>query len=91
MADFVHVKTSTGLEIDIDQAACDDAELVDALYDLEANGNPLALSKVLRQLLTPEAKQALFDHVRNDAGRVPIEPLSAEIAQIMEALNSKKK
>ena len=91
MAEFTHVKTSTGLEIDIDQAACDDVELLDALYDLQKNSNPLAIAKVLRQLLTPEAKTALFDHVRNPEGRVPIEPLSAEVTEILGALNAKKK
>lgn len=91
MVQLVHVKTKTGLEIDVDQMAVDDAELLDALYDLQTTGNALAIVKVARQLLTPEAKQALFDHVRNDAGRVPIESLSDELTDIMEALNGKKK
>lgn len=91
MADFVHIKTPSGLEIDVDQAAVDDVELLDALYDLKKNNNPLGIPRVLNQLLTPEAKQALFDHVRNPAGRVPIEALSAEVTDILVSMNAKKK
>ena len=66
-------------------------ELLDALYDLQKNGNVLAIPRVLRQLLTPEAKETLFDHTRNPEGRVPIESISAEVAEIMAALISNKK
>nr|WP_325300359.1 hypothetical protein [uncultured Dysosmobacter sp.] len=82
---LVHIKTKTGLEIDIDPSSADDMELLDACYEVQEVGNMLALPKVLRLLLTDEARAALYAHVRVN-GRVPYEPLMAEIVDIMGAV-----
>ena len=42
---LVHIKTKTGLEIDIDPASADDMELLDACYEVQEAGNMLALPK----------------------------------------------
>ena len=82
---LVHIKTKTGLEIDIDPASADDMELLDACYEVQEGGNMLALPKVLRLLLTDAARKALYDHVRVD-GRVPYAALMAEVVDIMGAV-----
>ena len=82
---LVHIKTKTGLEIDIDPASADDMELLDACYEVQEADNMLALPKVLRLLLTDAARKALYDHVRVD-GRVPYAALMAEVVDIMGAV-----
>lgn len=75
------MKTTSGFEINIDQTRFDNAELLDALSDLNA-GDSLAVSRVLSLLLGKEDKKRLYDHCRAEDGRVPIEALSQEIEDI---------
>lgn len=83
-----HIKTATGFECDIDENVMNDMEVVDALADLQNNENPLAYSTFTRKLLG-ENRKALYDHVRNKKGRVPLDAIGNEIASIITALNEK--
>ncbi len=83
-----HIKTSTGLEIDIDEDIIDDMELFDAIADLQ-NGNVMMVPTVISKVCG-EQKKALYDHCRNESGRVPAQAVSSEIAEIFEELNAKK-
>ena len=80
------VTTSTGFEIDIDEARLNNMELFDAVAELQG-GNKLALSRVLALLLGDD-KSRLYDHVRKD-GRVPVEDVDREVAELFEALGAK--
>ena len=80
------VTTSTGFEIDIDEARLNNMELFDAVAELQG-GNKLALSRVLALLLGDD-KTRLYDHVRKD-GRVPVEDVDREVAELFEALGAK--
>ncbi len=82
---LVHIKTATGLEINVDPGCANDMELLDACYEVQENNNMLALPKVIRLLLSEEARKALYDHVRKD-GRVPYDALIREIVDIMGAV-----
>lgn len=77
------MKTSSGFEIEIDQKRFDNAELLDALSDLNA-GDALAVSRVLSFILGKDDKKRLYDHLREEDGRVPVEKLSAEIEDIFQ-------
>lgn len=84
-----HVITSTGFEVDIDEAVLDDMELMEAVYDIsETDLRPFI--RLANLMLGSENKKRLYDHVRVD-GRVPIEKFSAELTEIMNSLGSKKK
>ena len=68
---MVKGKTSTGFEFEIDEQKLDDMEFMDALAEVDEN--PLKFSKVMKMMLGEEQRQRLYDHLRNEDGRVPIE------------------
>lgn len=82
-----HIKTSTGFECDIDDSCIDDMELFEAVADLQA-GNSLAIPTVIRKICG-DNKAALYDHVRLENGRVPVQAVSEEISEIFEGLKAK--
>lgn len=77
-------KTSSGFEFEIDSMVMDDMELVDALADT-MNDNPLSFSIVCTKLFGNEQKKRLYNHLRKD-GRVPLEAISNEIADVFKAM-----
>ena len=83
------MRTASGFEFEIEDGVLDNMELLDAIAELEEN--PLKLTKVVKLLLGDETKERLYDHVRNDKGRVPAEALSTEVADIFKLLNDKVK
>lgn len=83
------MKTASGFEFEIEDGVLDNMELLDAIAELEEN--PLKLTKVVKLLLGDETKERLYDHVRNEKGRVPAEALSTEVADIFKLLNDKVK
>lgn len=83
------MKTASGFEFEIEDGVLDNMELLDAIAELEEN--PLKLTKVVKLLLGEETKERLYDHVRNDKGRVPAEALSTEVVDIFKLLNDKVK
>lgn len=89
MGDTVHIKTKTGLEIDVDDTAGQDDELLAAALAVHA-GDALGLPRLLRVLLTEQARRALYDHVRR-SGRVHYSALVKESVEIMGQLPGKKK
>lgn len=83
------MRTASGFEFEIEDGVLDNMELLDAIAELEEN--PLKLTKVVKLLLGEETKERLYDHVRNEKGRVPAEALSTEVADIFKLLNGKVK
>lgn len=74
--------------MDLDEAVIDDMELFDAIAEVDG-GNMLKASTVIGKLCG-DRKKDLYDHVRNEAGRVPMQAISDEISDIFEVLNAKK-
>ena len=80
-------KTKTGFEFEIDSAAID-MELLDDLSEMQEN---LAITgRVLNRLLGKEQKKALYDHIRDESGHVPIESASAELIDLFAGLENGK-
>ena len=46
----------------------------------------MALPRVMDMVFTEEDKQRLYDHVRTDDGRVPIEKTTSEFCEVLRAL-----
>lgn len=84
-----NIKTTSGFECSIDEAALNDMELLDELVAMD-RGDVFVYSSILRRLLGEKDKARLYDHVRVD-GRVPIDAVSEEIAEIFNKLNEGKK
>lgn len=80
--------TKTGFKFSVDKDALMDLEFVEAAAASEENG--LLFPKVLEKLLGEKQKAQLYDHVRNKKGRVMIDNVKDEIADIFEALQQDK-
>ena len=84
------VITKSGFECLVDKKQMDDMELVDKTAEADA-GNPLAVSAVIEKVLGKEQKAKLYNHLRNEDGRVPIEKVGEEIVEIITSLGSEGK
>ena len=76
-------KTTTGFEFDIEDERLDDMELVDIMAEIDEN--PLLMPKVCKMLLGEEQKKRLYDHLRSEDGRVPIEATTNAIQEIFNS------
>ncbi len=77
--------TSTGFEYEITDEAMNDAELLDALIEAD-DGDATSMVRAIGKLLGPEQKKKLYEHVRNETGRVPLvgaRSVASEITEIM--------
>lgn len=82
------VKTSTGLELTIDQDRLENYELFEAITDDE-NGDSRAMIRIVNLLLGDDVEK-LKDHVRTEKGLVPISALGAEIKDVFEQVKDLK-
>lgn len=80
-------KTKTGFEFEIDSAVID-MELLDDLSEMQEN--PAITGRVLNRLLGKEQKKALYDHIRDESGHVPIESAAAELIDLFAGLENGK-
>lgn len=81
--------TRSGYEFSVPEDVANDMELFEALCDLD-NGDATAVVPVVRRVLGDQ-KKALYDHLRTDTGRVPVEKVAEEIADILAAVKDGKK
>lgn len=77
-------ETKTGFKFEIDEEVFDNMELMDEIAAVE-NDEPQRLGKVAELILGKKGKNALYNHVREENGRVPIEKASNEIFDIFES------
>jgi len=83
-------KTNSGFEFSLNENALDNMELVDALAELQED-DPIAISRVVRMLLGTAQRKRLYDHLRAEDGRVPLEAISTAVSEIFGALDQKGK
>lgn len=91
---MVKGKTTTGFEFVTNEAVFNDMEVVDAIADMQTGDESavmVATSVLITKLLGAEQKKALYNHLRNDEGRVPIEAVSNAIVEIMTSCKNGKK
>lgn len=91
---MVKGKTTTGFEFVTNEAVFNDMEVVDAIADMQTGDESavmVATSVLITKLLGAEQKKALYNHLRNDEGRVPIEAVSNAIVEIMTSCRNGKK
>lgn len=75
-------KTKSGFAYCIPEKRIHNMELLDALTEMETN--VAALPKVVKLLLDADARQRLYDHLRDEDGIVPMESVVAEIYDIFQ-------
>lgn len=77
---MIRGKLESGFEYEVAEEVRDNMELLDAI--VEADENPLAVSKVVKLLLGENQRRKLYDHLRTDKGNVPIMAVSNAVAEI---------
>ena len=78
--------TSTGFTFDLPDDVMNDMELFEDLRAMD-HGDPTAMVPVVQRLMGDQ-KQALYDHVRTESGRVPIDKVTSEILEIFAILKN---
>ena len=82
--------TSSGFDWKIEEDALDDMELLDALSEIDA-GKLDSVSAACLHLLGKEQRAALYNHRRDEKGRVRISAVSDELGEILMGLRDGKK
>ena len=82
--------TSSGFNWQIEEDALDDMELLDALSEIDG-GKLDAVSAACLHLLGKEQRAALYDHRRDEKGRVRISAVSTELGEILAGMKDGKK
>lgn len=82
-------KTKSGFAFEIEEDAFNDMELFEALCDLD-EGKATAAASVCRRILG-DRKKALYEHLRTESGRVPMDKVMEEIADMIAAAKEGKK
>ena len=72
--------TTSGFDFAFDENTLNNMEFVDALAEVDEN--PLLISKVVKMMFDPEQKKRLYNHIRTEDGRVPVEALGDEMREI---------
>ena len=82
-------KTKSGYEFSIEKEKFNDMELMDMLGEM--HDNPFMLGNVIEKILGKEEKKKLYDSLRNEAGRVPVEAAQDALDCIFNADTAGKK
>ena len=82
--------TSSGFNWEIEADALDDMELLDALTAIDA-GEKDKVSVACLRLLGKTPRTALYNHLRDENGRVRISAVANELGEIMLGLSDGKK
>ncbi len=72
--DTRHIKFSNGFETDLPDDVMNNMEFIDLLAEDESN--PIVLSKMALIVFGKEKKKELYEHCKNERGRVPVEAVS---------------
>lgn len=72
--------TKTGFKFTLLEEVLDDMELLDLISEVDEN--PLLLPKLIEKLLGEKQKKRLYDHCRDDKGRVSSTRISEELVEI---------
>lgn len=78
--------TASGFEYEIDREVLEDAEFLELVDDVQ-HGDTLRVFKLAGKILGEKQKKALYDHCRNNKGRVPSDKIAEEMGEIIEQLS----
>ena len=81
---MIEGRTRTGFEFSVDEDIIRDMEFVELAAEAQDNG--LLLPRLIEMVVGKEQKKAMYDHVRNENGRVLMEKVNAEFEDVIEAI-----
>ena len=82
--------TKSGFTFEVDENAFNDMEVVDVLSNEEMHA-PYKMSFLVSRVLGEKQKKALYAHLRDDSGRVPVDAVEREMVDIFEAFGNQGK
>ncbi len=80
-------KTTSGFEFSFDDSVID-MELLDCLVDTEEN--PAYIGRVVRLILGKEQQKALYEHLRDEKGKVPVDKTAECMIEFINAVKDGK-
>lgn len=83
-------KTNSGFEFELSEETINNMELVDALAEA-SDDDPISVSRVVKLFLGDDLRKKLYDHLRNEQGRVPVAAVNTEVMEIFQAFGKKGK
>ena len=83
------IRLDSGLNLNIQENALNNMELLDDLVDLD-EGNGYAISRIVGRILDKEEKKKLYDHLRVD-GVTPVDKVVEAMKEIFDKLGEKGK
>lgn len=89
---MINGKTKSGFEFELEDDALNDMELLEDLAKIDEGGKEsiVGMPKVLVRLLGEDGKQRLYNHVRNEKGRVTVDAVLAEFEDVLNASKTLK-
>lgn len=81
-------KTESGFEYEVDKDVMNDYELLELIS--EAEDTKYAIVKVVDRVLGTDQKKRLLEHLRNEKGKVPLDLMDKEIADIFKGVQEGK-
>lgn len=82
--------TRTGFTFEVDENAFNDMEVVDVLSD-EKMHSTYKMSFLVSRVLGAQQRKALYDHLRDASGRVPVDAVEREMEDIFAAFGNQGK
>lgn len=82
--------TRTGFAFEVDENAFNDMEVVDVLSNEEMHAT-YKMSFLVSRVLGAKQKKALYDHLRDASGRVPVDAVEREMEDIFDAFGQQGK
>lgn len=90
-------QTKSGFNYEIDTDAMNDMEVVDLMVDMMNEDGKLdelhamvAVKTLLDKILGKDQKKALYKHLADENGRVPIDKVNTEFVEIMASTKTGK-
>ena len=84
------VRTKDEFEVEVYDNAFDNMEAVDALVEMD-EGNPLAISRISSLLFSKTEKKKVYDHLRNEEGRVTLASFIPFVTEVMTLMGESEK
>ncbi len=82
--------TKTGFHFSLEDDVMDNMELVEELAKVQDN-DPIAITKIVTMVLGQEQKKALYDHLREQEGRVKVSTVMNTMEEIIAVFGEQGK
>lgn len=83
---MVKGKTKTGFEFTCDGRLMQNVEFLEEFAAVQS-GDGLEVFNLIKRILGEDQKKALYEHIRDEEGIVPLKAMKDELADIFDALS----